>query len=240
MNLLVIDIGNTRIKLGVFFESVLILHDEIILGEEAKIKNIIDAYQVAHVLVSDVSGKGSQINQLLQEVAVLQLNHQTKLPFNNRYKSGETLGADRLALVAGAMHFYDKSNCLVIDAGTCITYDLLTVGGDYLGGNISPGLQMRLKAMHNFTGKLPLPQWREPSGIMGQDTESCLLTGAYFGLVGEISYFIDRYDLDFNDLKVVLSGGDAALLAKPIKKSIFVHEHLLLYGLNKILIENVK
>lgn len=241
MKSLVIDIGNTRMKTGVFFENKLLQHDEILWVQEYKIKDIVNDFGISKIMVSNVSLLTSNVlNQLKTEVQILFLDNETRLPFINNYKSKDTLGSDRKALVAGAGHFYEAANCLVIDAGTCVTYDLLTENGEYLGGNITPGIQMRLKAMHQFTGKLPLPLWQVPAEIIGSDTEHCLLSGAYFGLLGEIQYFIDYYEKKFDHLKVLITGGDASILAKRIKNSIFVHEHLLLYGLNKILIENVK
>ncbi|MBC7384175.1 MAG: type III pantothenate kinase [Bacteroidia bacterium] len=237
---IVIDIGNTRLKAGVFFNNILLSQQKIKLTDEHKIFDLIIKSGVKSIIVSNVSGKEVVIlNQLPADVAVYNLGSETILPFKNTYKSKQTLGADRLALIAGAQHFFENCNCLVIDAGTCITYDILTADGKYPGGNISPGLQMRLKAMHNYTGKLPLPEWKQPEELMGTDTKSCLLTGAWFGLLGEIQFIIDQYSKDFDDLKVLLSGGDATILAKHIKNSIFVNEHLLLYGLNKILIVNV-
>ncbi|MDP1727058.1 MAG: type III pantothenate kinase [Bacteroidota bacterium] len=241
MKSLVIDIGNTRMKTGVFFENKLLQYDEIPWEQEDKIIDIVIEYGISKILLSNVSLHTPKVlNQLKTEIQILFLDKDTHLPFINNYKSKDTLGSDRKALVAGASHFYEARNCLIIDAGTCITYDLLTDKGEYLGGNISPGLQMRLQAMNHFTGKLPLPVWNVPDEIMGSDTEHCLLSGAFYGLLGEIQYFISHYEKEFKNLKVLLTGGDASILAKPIKKSIFVHEHLLLYGLNKILIEHVK
>lgn len=241
MKSLVIDIGNTRMKTGVFFENTLLQQDEILREQEDKIIDIITEFGISKIMVSNVSSHTSNVlNQIKNEVPVLFLDKETRLPFINNYKSKDTLGSDRKALLAGAMCFFEAANCLIIDAGTCVTYDILTEKREYPGGNITPGLQMRLKAMNHFTGKLPLPAWQVPAELMGSDTEQCLLRGSYFGLLGEIQYFIDYYEKEFKPLKVLLTGGDASLLAKRIKNSIFVHEHLLLYGLNKILIENVK
>ncbi len=241
MKSLVIDIGNTRMKTGVFFENKLLQYDEIPQEQEDRIVDIITEFGITKILVSNVSLHSSIVlNQLKTEIQILFLDKDTRLPFINNYKSKDTLGSDRKALVAGASHFYEARNCLIIDAGTCVTYDILTEKGAYQGGNITPGLQMRLQAMNHFTGKLPLPDWKLPEELIGSNTDDCLLSGAFYGLLGEIQYFINHYEKEYKNLKVLLTGGDASILAKPIKNSIFVHEHLLLYGLNKILIENVK
>lgn len=239
---LVIDAGNTRIKAGVFKQNILI-HSAFLDQTEffEIIGSLKDEYAITHLLLSDVSGK-IQENFSLKDLSLIVtiLGKDLKLPFKNLYQTKQTLGADRMALVAGAMQFFPENACLIIDAGTCVTYDLLNSSQEYLGGNITPGLLMRLNAMHTFTGKLPLPEWERPSDFLGRSTDSCLLTGAYFGLVGEIEYLIARYQKNNPDLKVLLTGGDAEVLAKSIKTSIFAHEQLLLYGLNKILTHNAE
>jgi type III pantothenate kinase len=236
MKNLVIDAGNTRIKVAMFngveLQSVMIFNPAMPEEFIAWYKSL----EPQKILLSDVGGKAlERIGAYLPSVPFFQLSAQLNLPFENLYTSKQTLGADRMALVAGGIHFFPGQEFLVIDAGTSVTYDVLGSNQNYLGGNISPGLQMRLQAMHTFTGKLPLPQFAMPSDVLGTDTQSCLLSGAYFGLVGEIEYFISHYANQKSNLKVLLTGGDAQTLAKSLKSSIFVHEHLLLYGLNKIL-----
>lgn len=190
--------------------------------------------------MSDVSGiLEGLLNVNPTSVPIGFLTSESKLPFQNHYQSS-TLGSDRKALVTGAMELFGGMNCLIIDAGSCVTFDLLTASYDYLGGSISPGLHMRLKAMHSFTGKLPLPGWDQPRHFIGKTTEECLLSGAYFGLLAEIEFTIGKYSQEYKDLKVILTGGDASELAMNIKTSIFVDEHLLLYGLNKLLIHNAE
>ncbi|MDZ4668796.1 MAG: type III pantothenate kinase [bacterium] len=237
MATLVVDSGNSRVKLGLFKEGKL---EKVASCAFGSARNMISLWVqenwVGQVFVSDVNGHLEQQDFDFGEAVSLQyLNAKTELPFKNFYLSKATLGADRKALVAGALHFFSGEACLVIDAGTCVTYDVVNASQEYLGGNISPGLHMRLRAMNEFTGKLPLPNWEMPEQVLGQDTQSCLLTGAYFGLIGEMAYFIAHYEQDWPQLKVILTGGDAQLLAKRLKTSIFVDEHLLLYGLNKIL-----
>jgi type III pantothenate kinase len=237
MPTLVVDAGNTRIKAALFAEGKLVEAFVFGLNQwQEWIQAATQKWEITGLMLSDVNGKLSEVLSKEQfSFPVYFLDQDTALPFANLYQSKQTLGADRKALVAGAMHLFPGENCLIIDAGTCVTYDLLNSSHEYLGGNICPGLHMRLQAMHTFTGKLPLANWQLPQNYYGDTTESCLLSGAYWGLCGEIESFIVRYSQDYPSIKVLLSGGDAELLAKSIKTSIFVNEHLLLYGLNKIL-----
>lgn len=241
MHTLVIDAGNTQVKCGVFEQNQLVRTERISYEELAEeLPKCIQLYAVEAILVSDVSGKITAIFEAISlAIPIHFLSPSFQLPFQNHYQSA-TLGSDRIALVAGAMSVFPDTHCLVIDAGTCVTYDLITSSHAYLGGAISPGLHMRLKAMHSFTGKLPLPGWEAPRSYMGNTTHDCLLAGAYYGLVGEIEYMVARYASEYEGLQVILSGGDASELAMNIKTSIFVHEHLLLYGLNKLLIHNAE
>jgi type III pantothenate kinase len=233
---LVIDAGNTLIKFALFEQQVL----QVQYTWDRKDTNALQAWLAnktfEKILLSDVSGQALPLlTPFLSQQKIQQLSAQLNLPFQNLYATPHTLGADRMALVAGAMALFPQKNCLIIDAGTCVTYDLLSAEGNYLGGNITPGLQMRLKAMHTFTGKLPLPDFNLPLQVLGNDTVSCLQTGAYFGLIGEIEWLAAQYQKDFADLHLILTGGDAQLLAKRLKTNIFANPQLLLHGLNKII-----
>ncbi|MCF8253061.1 MAG: type III pantothenate kinase [Bacteroidia bacterium] len=242
MHNLLVDIGNTRSKIALFQANELqefwIKPIEDLFGF---LQELISTKDIYAALLSDVSGKWQKEWVLnLPTSKVFWLNQNLPMPFKNKYATPQTLGADRMALVAGAIHFYPNQACLVIDAGTCVTYEVMNSFQEYLGGNITPGLHMRLKAMHTFTGKLPLPNWELPLQVLGTDTQSCLLNGAYYGLLGEINHFVEEYRQQFPEIKVLLTGGDSEILAKKIKTSIFVNEHLLLYGLNKILTDHAK
>lgn len=236
MSNLVIDVGNTRIKAALFEDNHLM---ELYAPNLAAPKEFLSWVAQANperVIISDVSGEASpRLLSLLVDFKVLQLSSSLLLPFTNCYGSKQTLGADRMALVAGATHFFEKQPCLIIDAGTCITYDVIDEKGNYWGGNITPGLQMRLKAMHTFTGKLPQPEFVRPAEVMGNNTVACLLSGVYYGIIGEIEYLAAHYTRQYPALRILLTGGDAQPLAKSLKTGIFAQEHLLLYGLNKIL-----
>ena len=238
MKQLLVDIGNTRIRAAIFEDEQLLEFfewDAFTLDQWRKIKQ---QNQIDFCLISSVSA--IDLSAFKDDASILILGSDTKLPFENLYKSPLSLGADRKALVAAALHFNPMKNCLVIDAGTCVTYDMLDQSGNYLGGGISPGLHMRLKAMHHFTGKLPLSELTEQVELIGNDTLSCLNSGAYWGLIGEISFMIQQYEEKFDGLEVLLTGGDAEVLSMHLKRPLFVNRHLIMFGLNKILNFNVK
>jgi type III pantothenate kinase len=157
------------------------------------------------------------------------------MPFKNLYKTPETLGLDRLALASAAVQQYPKTNTLVIDAGTCITYDFVDANAHYFGGAISPGLQMRYNALHKQTAQLPLLQPKRQTSYIGATTEASIHSGVIFGTVQEIQGVVSTYLLDYSDLTVILTGGDANFLCKQFKISIFANSNFLLEGLNFIL-----
>ncbi|NNK40613.1 MAG: type III pantothenate kinase, partial [Winogradskyella sp.] len=163
-----------------------------------------------------------------------------KLPFINKYETPKTLGVDRIALVsASVLHFPDQ-NVLIIDAGTCVTYDFITNDNNYIGGAISPGLSMRYRALNTFTAKLPLLNVQQPKSVVGKTTESSIHSGVVNGIVLEIDGVIDQYKEQFGDLTVILTGGDGKFLSNQLKNSIFANSNFLLQGLNYILQFNLK
>jgi type III pantothenate kinase len=167
------------------------------------------------------------------------LSHHTKLPFKNEYETPETLGPDRIAVVAGAFHMYPGRNVLIIDAGTAVTYDYLA-GKSYLGGNISPGLSMRFKALHRFTGKLPLGSTLEKYYSPGKNTLEAVTAGVTDGLIYEINEYIRLFQEKNIDFMVVLTGGDSGYLKDKISYKINYQPDLVLAGLNYILEYNAK
>jgi len=171
----------------------------------------------------------------------IELGAATPLPVINCYKSPETLGYDRIASVSGAHTFFPDQDVLVIDAGTAVTYDVVTSAGEYLGGNIAPGMHMRFKALHRFTSRLPLLEASENGAeIWGTTTEKAILSGVINGMVFEMEGFIGMFSEQFNQPKIVLTGGDAKSFEKKLKSSIFVVSHLNLIGLNRILEHNAQ
>ena len=183
----------------------------------------------------------SFLNFLNNNYEAIILNNKTLLPFNNLYKSKKTLGNDRIANIAGALTFYPKNSILAIDAGTCITYDLINSNNQYLGGAISPGIKMRFSSLNHFTGALPsLKPKKESVEIIGNTTNSSIQSGVINGVIFEISAYIEKIKKTNPDIKVILCGGDSSFLADRLKNSIFVCPNLTLIGLNSILKYNTK
>jgi type III pantothenate kinase len=242
MRNLVIDIGNTRVKYGIFYQ------DELVEEQLGATVNLEDISRLAtnhaaeNIIYSSVAEFWPQewTAFLEQNYRVWGLNEHTALPFVNAYATPATLGKDRLAAVAGAQYFYPTSNCLVVDAGTCVTMDLLRADATYLGGNISPGVKMRLRSMHEFTARLPLVEPSTVAQIWGTTTTTALQNGGGLGVALEIEALASRLKRQWPDLKLLLTGGDASFLANSIECEIFVHSNLVLYGLHKILTYNVE
>ena len=163
------------------------------------------------------------------------LDHNTAIPIKNLYRTPETLGRDRLAAMVGAYVQYPKQNCVIIDLGTCNTFDLVDKNGTYQGGNISPGVDMKLKAMNHFTSKLSLPVRQYNDDPIGKDTTSALQNGAFWGTIFEIESFIHRMNALFTPLNVILTGGDAEIFGSKLNSKIFVAPNIVLIGLHEIL-----
>lgn len=240
---LILDIGNSSSKFAVFNGDDLI--------ELGHIKNESSSSEIAELLtnhihinkaiVSSVRENPPFINFIKEKITTLELSHTTPLPIKISYKSPETLGRDRIAAAVAASAIFGNP-VLSIDTGTCITFDFINEYGEYQGGAISPGIDMRLKAMHTFTGKLPYIKFEnitEPIALIGQNTQECLLTGAINGTIYEIDQTITYYKEQYPSLKIVICGGDSTFLAKAVKNSIFADPLLVIKGLNIILQFNV-
>ncbi len=165
----------------------------------------------------------------------IRLSHKTELPIINKYATPKTLGKDRLAGVVAASALYAKKNVLVIDAGTCITFDFINNDREYLGGSIHPGITMRFKALNNFTDKLPLIKRSSDFELIGNSTEKAILTGVLYAVLKEIQGMIEDYMGKYNDLTIIFTGGDASFFVSRLKNKIFAHPNLVLEGLNEIL-----
>ena len=238
---LVIDIGNTQIKVAVFQETILIFKDQFPSDKViSQVLSITEQYDIKKAIISHVSNLDrSVILELEKLVNLMELNHQTKLPFTNKYLTPKTLGVDRLALVAAAKGQFPDKNVLIIDAGSCITLDFLNHDGTYLGGDISPGIEMRYKAVNHYTANLPLLKRTELLPELGNSTENAIHRGILNGVIQEIDGVISQYKTKYQKLTVVLTGGDTIFLAKNLKSSIFAIPNFLLEGLNSILIHNI-
>lgn len=238
---LIIDVGNTRIKIAVFNEGELI-HNEIITQEKflQKALELIIKYECRRGVISSVgTSNKSEIKVLKSKLDLIQLNSETKIPFINKYATPKTLGVDRIALASSAISKYPNKNVLIIDAGTCITYDFINEEGFYLGGAISPGIKMRYKSLNSFTKKLPLLNVSEATNLIGDSTENCIHSGVLNGVINEIDSLIYKYREKNRDLTVVLTGGDVKFLSNKLKNGIFANPNFLLEGLDSILTYNL-
>lgn len=230
---LAIDFGNTRIKTGLFEEEELIQKE--VFSSLSEVVDYSRTIYFQHCIIANVSYPIKEVQQVFPNA--VQVSAKLKMPFENDYSTPHTLGVDRLALVAGAMTLASLDDLLAIDLGTCITYDFLQ-GGRYQGGAISPGVNLRSKALHNFTHKLPLVETIQEGNLVGDSTNDSILSGLINGVAFEIEGFIVKYQEKYPNLKVFLSGGDAEFFESKINQSIFVEPNLALLGLNKILLEN--
>lgn len=239
---LIIDVGNTLAKVAVFQQ------DEVLekwTGDKQELsENIREIFshnpRIQGVIISKVSKADAHLPAELEKKAVvINLGPETKLPFNNLYATPKTLGNDRKALIAAAVKAYPGKNVLVIDAGTCITYDFKNSKDQYLGGAISPGLKMRFRALNTFTANLPLVELREDLNYLGDSTLTSINAGVANGVLHEVNGFIQEYSKKYADLVVIITGGDAQFLSVNLKNSIFANSNFLLEGLNQILEFNI-
>jgi type III pantothenate kinase len=245
---LVIDIGNTLTKLAIFQDDEMV-HKEI--TEECTVdtlKKLCPSFPgLKKAIVSTVKQKEPALTNHLQQIFeyFVDLDHNTPLPVVNNYDTPVTLGYDRMAAVVGANTIFPNSNVLIIDIGSAITFDFIDLENNYQGGNISPGLNMRFRALHEFTSNLPLVSssayQRKPSeqvpGI-GKNTSDAIRKGVQNGIVNELDGFIDQMKSEYEDLKIVVTGGDSNFFDNSLKNSIFVDLNLILKGLNRILEHN--
>jgi len=238
---LVIDIGNTQIKVAVFQQTILIFKDQFHSDEIiSRVLSVTEQYDIKKSIISHVTNLDqAMILKLKKLVNLIELTYETKLPFNNKYLTPKTLGVDRLALIAGAQGQFPNKNVLVIDAGSCITFDFINQDAKYYGGDISPGIEMRYKAVNHYTANLPLLKKTEILPEMGNSTQNAIHRGVLNGVIQEIEGVISQYRTKYQKLTVVLTGGDTIFLAKNLKSSIFAIPNFLLEGLNSILIHNI-
>ena len=235
---LIIDAGNTMLKIAVFDKTRMIYNEKrAVIDFPESIKAVLhNQPNIKRAIVSNVGHlQKKDLDVLSIFVDVHQLSHQSKVPFKNSYATANTLGVDRIALATAAFYWNPNGNTLVIDAGTCITYDIINDYGEYLGGAISPGLEMRYKALHNQTSQLPLLQTSDLLDFIGNSTETSIHSGVINGICQEMDGIIKQYNSRFEDLTVILTGGDTQFLSKRLKNTIFAHSNFLLEGLNYLL-----
>jgi type III pantothenate kinase len=243
MSNLVLDIGNTNTKLAVFNNRELIHYQQIETLNEAILKALIEKYEIKNATVSTVNNPIKELGDFLeQHVNYRPFTTAIKGEIKNSYETLATLGLDRWAKVIAAHRLFDGENCLMIDAGTCITYDLLNANREYHGGSISLGIKMRFEALQHYTGRLPLVNWdRTETNIPdGTNTINAIRNGVLQGITHEVIGYINEADKKNKDLKVIITGGDADFLNNQLKNSIFatqiIHEpYLVLKGLNEVI-----
>jgi type III pantothenate kinase len=229
------DFGNTRLKCAVFknddFVDTLVLDN----NDVSTIQQLVDQYRPTHSILASVIDHEPDVETLLSSATKFhKLTYESKLPFTTPVGKPETIGADRLALAAAAVHLHPQKHSLVIGLGSCITFNFINKFHEFLGGSISPGLEMRFKAMNQFTAKLPLvkPHWNFP--LIGYDTTTNLLSGVIMGMSKEIDGIVDEYVLKYRNFNVLLTGGDMGFFVPHLKNKIFADPQLIYKGLYAI------
>lgn len=240
---LVVDVGNTWAKVGLFKNGQLMSKNQFLSKEinALDLQAFIQDQIVEQALFCSVVKTLTPQNLFPNApFPVLTLEHISKLNFENLYQTPQSLGSDRIALIAGAVALFPAKEVLVVSAGTCLTYDFKNDQDQYLGGRIAPGLQMRYRALHEQTDKLPQLSIEAYDLLSGDTTETAIHAGVFGGMVNEIESVIDKFVENHPTLTVILTGGDTNLLVNSVKKRIFAHSILLMTGLNALLEINNK
>ena len=230
-----LDFGNTRLKLALFEEDV--LKEVVVLRQDSvsHLEEMIKEHKPAYSILSSVINHDEAVELLLQaETHYHRLSHLSKLPFTIPVGKPETMGADRIAIAAASVFLFPQKNILAIGLGTCITFNFINQQGEFMGGSISPGMEMRFQAMHQFTAKLPLVKahWNVP--LIGYDTVTNLQSGVVLGMAKEMDGIIDLYTEKFGNFNALLTGGDTHLFEPHLKNKIFADPHLIFKGLYAI------
>lgn len=233
---LILDIGNTSVKYHLYDQGKRVLTATVDSIELAVKQMKKDFSTLTHVIFADVRGMitKEKLQNIFKHSQVFEVKS-LRYPFNLKYATPSTLGDDRIALVAAATKKFPQKNCLIIDAGSCLTYDFITKERAYLGGAISPGFEMRFKSLKHFTGKLPLVKPQTSFSLYGDSTITSINTGVIAGIIYEIDGQINAYKKKYPDLTVILTGGDALNLSKSLKNTIFAEPNFLAEGLNHLL-----
>jgi type III pantothenate kinase len=234
--LLAVDVGNTRIKVAVFEDGIVL--QRFVFPESELQKNILIILKKFEKLTDLVVASVGNIEKSAflyfeKELKIHFISNEDPFPFTNGYATPKTLGIDRMVLAAGATLQFPNQNRLVIDAGTCITYDFIDASDTYLGGAISPGIRLRYESLHNYTAKLPLLTLEDPEDLIGKSTSGSIHSGVVNGLAYEIDGFIEEYRARYSNFIIILTGGDTDFLAKRLKNTIFANSNFLLESLNQ-------
>jgi type III pantothenate kinase len=237
---LCIDLGNTRAKCAVYNKDTLVGYHRCADLDFVLLKEWKKEYSLNQAIISTTRNLENEVIEHLGFLFnLIILDHQTPIPISNLYETPESLGKDRLAAAVGSTTLFPNENIIFIDAGTCLTYNFVDHQGRYHGGNISPGVHMRLEAMHRFTDKLPMVDVAYHKDLLGKNTVKAMQNGAVRAAIYEITAFIDSISKKYGVCRVVITGGDAKLFAKHLNFKIFAHPNLVLFGLNKILMFNL-
>ena len=242
---LTIDNGNTSVKVAFFIGTELVATNRFMRRDVRLLDRFISTYKPdSAIMCSTASSEASQrVEELINQRCsrVMSLTHETPMPISLGYRTPQTLGRDRIATAVGAWSIAQGGDVLVIDAGTAITYDLVTADGCFVGGNIAPGLGLRFKSLHEHTGRLPLVDADGDTPVMGYDTQTAIRSGVLLGLLGEIRSCIATLKMSHPGLTVFLTGGDGKLLHSRLgEEGVIYQEHLAAEGLNRIYLYNEK
>ena len=240
---LTIDNGNTSVKVAFFIGTELVATNRFMRRDVRLLDRFISTYKPdSAIMCSTASSEASQrVEELINQRCsrVMNLTHETPMPISLGYRTPQTLGRDRIATAVGAWSIAQGGDVLVIDAGTAITYDLVTADGCFVGGNIAPGLGLRFKSLHEHTGRLPLVDADGDTPVMGYDTQTAIRSGVLLGLLGEIRSCIATLKMSHPGLTVFLTGGDGSLLHSRLgEEGAIYQEHLAAEGLNRIYLYN--
>jgi type III pantothenate kinase len=236
---IIVDVGNTSAKVAIFNQQELI--EKRTFTDNELLEAFLSSCEVENCLISSVGLNAEEIsNWVSPSNQKFILTHTLPLPVKILYSTPHTLGVDRIAGSCGAWSLFPNMNALVIDAGTCITYDFINSKGEFLGGGISPGLNMRFTSLNTFTSKLPLVKATPSIELLGKSTETSIQSGVINGITAEMDGIILRYAEKYPELKVILCGGDTSFFENRLKATIFAAPELVLFGLNSVLIHNVR
>ncbi len=232
---LIIDIGNTIIKIALFDNKRMLRVEDLNVLSDINIRDFLSGDVVSKGILSSVKQIDDQAIKIIKKYNLLLLDENTLIPIKSHYKTPRSLGKDRIAAAVGAHLSYPSKNVLILDLGTCLTIDYVNKAGEYEGGRISPGLTMRYKALHEFTDKLPLAKIKTQSPFFGDDTNSSINSGVQRGMIAEIDAVIDAFMKEKEDSCVIFTGGDCFFFEKELKNQIFANPFLVLEGLKEIL-----
>ncbi|MFO8234878.1 MAG: type III pantothenate kinase [Bacteroidales bacterium] len=238
---LAIDIGNSFIKAGLFKNNRILRIIKLEDFNYSRLLNFALSHSVENIIFSSVRensyNKFARVKKFFKNT--IELNETSRLPIRNFYKTPETMGKDRLAGAVGANTIFPNNNVLFIDMGSAITIDFINKKGEYLGGNITPGMNMRYRALNNFTKKLPLLSPEKNSALLGKTTNDAIHAGVQNGIIFELEHYIKTLHSSYEEIKTILTGGDSNFFDNKLNYTIFVESNLILIGLNRILKYNI-